>query len=105
MRRVFERGGIAPLWGKQITVEGMVHFKANGQAKLIKARRISSRLEKDGVFEEMPSAEVQEPHNFFRTEWSKSGLSTLLNFRARGLAMNPLRNSWISSIEHSDLGH
>ena len=61
---------LRPLWGKQITVEGMVHFKANGQARLVEVRRISRRLEKDGVFEETPSVEVQQPHDLFsdRTE-------------------------------------
>ena len=52
---------LRPLLGKQITVEGMVHFKANGQAILIEVRRISRRLEKDGVFEEIPSAKTQQP--------------------------------------------
>ena len=56
---------LRPLWGKQITVEGTVHFKSNGQARSIEARRISSRLEKDGVFEEMPSVKVQEPNILF----------------------------------------
>ncbi len=53
---------LRPLWGKQITVEGTVHFKSNGQARLIEARRIGSRLENDGVFEEMPSIKIQEPN-------------------------------------------
>ena len=51
---------LRPLWGKPTTVEGMVHFKANGQPRLIEARRISSRLEGDRVFGEMPRVEVQE---------------------------------------------
>lgn len=53
------------LWGKKITVEGTVHFKTNGQARLIEARRIGNSLEKDGVFEEMPNVEVHEPHHLF----------------------------------------
>lgn len=56
---------LRPLWGKQITVEGMVHFKANGQARLIEARRVSTWLEEDGLFEEMPSAEVKQPNSLF----------------------------------------
>ena len=56
---------LRPLWGKRVTVEGMVHFRANGQARLIEVRRISHRLVKDGVFEEMPSVEVQQPHDLF----------------------------------------
>ena len=31
---------LRPLWGKQTTVEGMVHFKANGEPRYIEARRI-----------------------------------------------------------------
>ena len=49
---------LRPLWGKQITVEGMVHFKANGQPRLIEARRISRCVERDAIFEEMPAAEI-----------------------------------------------
>ena len=42
------------LWGKPTTVEGIVHFKVNGQPRLIEARKISSRIEGDDVFAEMP---------------------------------------------------
>ena len=65
---------LRPLWGKQITVEGTVHFKSNGQARLIEARCIGSRLEKDGVFAEMPSVKVQEPNVLFpdRTDQAQS---------------------------------
>lgn len=56
---------LRPLWGKPITIEGMVHFKTNGEARLIEARRIGKRLETDGVFEEMPSVEVQHPFDLF----------------------------------------
>ena len=53
---------LRPLWGKPTTVEGMVHFKANGQPRLIEAYRMSVCVEGDDVFKEMPSvgkAEVQ----------------------------------------------
>ncbi len=43
------------LWGKPTTVEGTVHFKVNGQPRLIEARKISARVEGDEVFEEMPT--------------------------------------------------
>ena len=56
---------LRPLWGKQATVEGIVHFKANGQSRLIEARSISRRLERDGVFEEVPSVSGQELHDLF----------------------------------------
>lgn len=49
---------LRPLWGKQTTIEGMVHFKANGQPRLIEARRVGSRVEGDAIFEEMPAAEI-----------------------------------------------
>ena len=42
------------LWGKQVTVEGMVHFKANGQARMIEARKLSPQLEGDEIFEALP---------------------------------------------------
>ena len=48
---------LRPLWGKPTTVEGMVHFKANGQPRLIEARRMSACAKGDGVFEEIPSVE------------------------------------------------
>ena len=45
---------LRPLWGKQATVEGMVHFKANGQPRLIEAHRLSHCVEGDKIFKEMP---------------------------------------------------
>ncbi len=53
------------LWGKQTTLEGLVHFKANGRPRFIEARRIGSRLEGDSVFEGMPSAETQKSQELF----------------------------------------
>ena len=46
------------LWGGQATVEGMVHFKHNGQPRLIEARRVRGYMEGDSVFREMPSVEI-----------------------------------------------
>ena len=45
---------LRPLWGKLTTVEGIVHFKANGQPRLIEARRMRSSVEGDRIFEELP---------------------------------------------------
>lgn len=53
------------LWGKPATVEGMVHFKVNGQPRLIEARKISPRLEGDHVFEQVPEVE-QDIESFLR---------------------------------------
>lgn len=47
---------LRPLWGKSATVEGIVHFKANGQPRLIEARRICEYVEGDMVFAEAPAA-------------------------------------------------
>ena len=49
---------LRPLWGKRATVQGIVHFKSNGQARLIEARRISAHAEGDAIFETMPEAEI-----------------------------------------------
>ena len=51
-----------PLWGGQATVEGMVHFKHNGQPRLIEARRIRGYMEGDSVFQEIPSVDVPMRH-------------------------------------------
>jgi hypothetical protein len=48
------------LWGKAVTVEGMVHFKANGQARLIDARKLSLKTDGDEIFEALPA--VSNPH-------------------------------------------
>lgn len=49
---------LRPLWGKPATVQGIVHFKSNGQPRFIEARRISARAEGDTIFETMPEAEI-----------------------------------------------
>lgn len=46
---------LRPLWGKQATVEGMVHFKTNGSPRLIYARRVHARVDGDHVFEKLPA--------------------------------------------------
>lgn len=54
------------LWGNQVTVEGMVHFKANGQARLIEARRLSLQASGDEIFEALPMlANPQVQGEFF----------------------------------------
>lgn len=56
---------LRPLWGMHTTVEGIVHFKVNGQPRLIEARRISSRQRGDNVFEEMPTVDVEDSPDLF----------------------------------------
>ena len=64
---------LRPLWGKQTTVEGVVHFKANGEPRFIEARRISSQIEGDSVFEEMPSAEIRKSQDLFPVQRKQAG--------------------------------
>ena len=47
---------LRPLWGKRTTMEGVVHFKVNGQPRLVEARKISERREGDGLFKQLPVA-------------------------------------------------
>ena len=49
---------LRPLWGNPATVQGIVHFKSNGQPRLIEAFRISARAAADAIFERMPTAET-----------------------------------------------
>ena len=50
---------LRPLWGKSATVQGIVHFKSNGQARFMEAHRISARAKGDKMFETMPEAETR----------------------------------------------
>lgn len=47
---------LRPLWGNPATVQGIVHFKSNGQPRFIEAFRISARAAADAIFERMPTA-------------------------------------------------
>lgn len=51
---------LRPLWGRLATVQGVVHFKSNGQPRVIEAYRISGRAEGDAVFERIPDADMVE---------------------------------------------
>ena len=61
-RRHLDVESLRPLWGKLATVQGIVHFKSNGQPRLIEARRISARTAGDKIFETMPEAEIGGEH-------------------------------------------
>ncbi len=60
------------LWGKDVTVEGMVHFKANGQARLIDARKLGERSEGDELFEALPSVSNLHAQSDLFPEFSSS---------------------------------
>ncbi len=67
---------LRPLWGNPTTVEGLVHFKANGQARWIEARRMSGSAEGDSVFEQIPSAEGEEALDPVRAQRRRRVLSS-----------------------------
>ena len=46
------------LWGKRATVQGKVHFKANGHPRLIEAHRLRPYQDRDAIFEELPATEI-----------------------------------------------
>ena len=56
------------LWGKRVTVQGMVHFKANGQPRLIEAHRLRPYQDRDAVFEELPSTEMPKSRGLTRIQ-------------------------------------
>lgn len=49
---------LRPLWGKPVTVQGVVHFKPSGKPRFIEARRISAHAEGDAIFETVPEVEI-----------------------------------------------
>ena len=71
---------LRPLWGKPTTVEGIVHFKANGQPRLIEARRMRSSIEGDEVFEQIPMI--------------VEGLTTKMQERTRSTNLSALVGAW-----------
>lgn len=81
------------LWGRQATVEGMVHFKVNGQPRLIEARRMSERVEGDRIFGKMPIAD-------------KGGTSKLLTIQGkpiRSADLSKLKDTWPGDEPIEDL--
>ena len=75
---------LRPLWGKRITVEGMVHFKANGLPRFIKARRVSRFTEGDVCFEETPVMDIPK----------SQGLTPAQGRQARSSNFMELWGSW-----------
>lgn len=63
---------LRPLWNNQTTVEGIVHFKTNGQPRFIEARRISALRDGDEVFDETPSVETPETSDQLRLHLEQS---------------------------------
>lgn len=60
------------LWGKQSTVKGMVHFRANGKPHFIEAHRITTKSKGDVIFEAMPSTTRADAPGLFPLSEKKS---------------------------------
>ena len=59
---------LRPLWGKRVTVQGMVHFKANDQPRLIEVYRLRPYQDRDAVFKELPSTEIPKSRGLTRRQ-------------------------------------
>ena len=75
---------LRPLWGKRATVQGMVHFKANGQPRLIEAYRLRPYQDRDAIFEELPSTETPKSR----------GLTPIQEKQARSFNVLSLCDAW-----------
>lgn len=75
---------LRPLWGKRVTVEGTVHFRANGLPQFIKARRVSRFADGDDCFEETPTIDSPGPQ----------GLTPAQERQARSANFMELWGSW-----------
>lgn len=53
-----EAESLRALWGHPATVEGVVHFKASGQPRLIEARKVLAEAPGDAVFRQLPVADA-----------------------------------------------
>lgn len=50
---------LRPLWGQTVTVKGDVHFKVNGQPRMMEVHHITGSRQQDGVFERVPRPTYQ----------------------------------------------
>ena len=46
---------LRPLWGQTITAKGDVHFKLNGQPRMMEVHHITRSRPQDGIFQKVPS--------------------------------------------------
>jgi hypothetical protein len=64
---------LRPLWGHPATVEGMVHFKLNGQPRFIEARKISAPTAGDQVCSSVPMVPSRLQQEMLFPELTKKG--------------------------------
>ena len=89
----FDVGALRSLWGKRATVQGMVHFKADSQPRLIEAHRLRAYRAGDAVFAKLPSAEMSKSR----------GLTPLREKRARSFDLLNLCGTWPGDEPVEDL--
>lgn len=65
------------LWGEKVTLEGMVSFKGNGEARFIEARKIRKYLERDAFFEKMPKGDPADVRELIVAAMTKEGATKL----------------------------
>jgi hypothetical protein len=53
-----DEANLKTYWGEDTTVQGMVHFKANGQPRLIEARKLTKKQSGDEMFEQLPEVQT-----------------------------------------------
>lgn len=69
---------LRPLWGRQATIQGTVHFKANGRPRIIEAQRIGARQSGDEVFEELPGVGAQRALGSMRAPDKRAGSANFM---------------------------
>lgn len=65
------------LWGKRVTLEGVVNFKGNGEARFIEARMIREDIEKDALFEDVPKGESDDMRELIVEAVTREGATKL----------------------------
>ncbi len=75
----FDVGVLLSLWDKRATIQGVVHFKANGQPRLIKVHRLRAYRDGDVVFEKLPFAEMPKSRGLTPRQEKQARSFNLLN--------------------------
>ena len=62
---------LCSLWNKQVTVEGMVSFKSDNDARFIEARQIREYTESDALFAENPQGDYSDLRTMIAQEMTR----------------------------------
>ncbi len=92
-------------WGKPTTVQGTVHFRADGNPRIMEARTMSPRHEGDAIFEEAPGPLPLEevPDSVGASGGPKVRLSRALSENARRFDWDRVWDSWPGDEPIEDL--